>query len=43
MEDTNKLNIKWPDTVSKATDNIDMYIKIITKLLDDGFALNVIV
>ena len=38
MEDTNKLNIKWPDTVSKATDNIDMYIKIITKLLDDGFA-----
>lgn len=38
MEDTNKLNIKWPDTVSKATDNIDMYIKIITKLLEDGFA-----
>ena len=38
MEDTNKLNIKWPDTVSKATDNIDMYIKIITKLLEEGFA-----
>ena len=37
-EDCKKLNIKWPDTVSKATDNIDMYIKIITKLLDDGYA-----
>ena len=36
MEDTDKLNIKWPDTVSKATDNIDEYIKIITKLLDEG-------
>lgn len=38
MEDADKLNIKWPDTVSKATDNIDEYIKIITKLLDDGYA-----
>ena len=38
MEDSSKLNIKWPDTVSKATDNIDMYIKIILKLLDVGFA-----
>lgn len=38
MDDASKLNIKWPDTVSKATDNIDMYIKIITKLLEDGFA-----
>ena len=38
MEDASKLNIKWPDIVSKATDNIDMYIKIITKLLDDGYA-----
>ena len=37
-EDCKKLNIKWPDTVSKATDNIDMYIKIITKLLDDNYA-----
>ena len=37
-EDCKKLNIKWPDTVSKATDNIDIYIKIITKLLDDGYA-----
>jgi len=38
MDDASKLNIKWPDTVSKATDNIDMYIKIITKLLEDGYA-----
>ena len=38
MNDAKKLNIKWPDTVSKATDNIDMYIKIIVKLLDDGYA-----
>ena len=38
MDDASKLNIKWPNTVSKATDNIDMYIKIITKLLDEGFA-----
>lgn len=38
MDDCAKLNIKWPDTVSKATDNIDEYIKIITKLLDDEYA-----
>lgn len=38
MEDTKKLNIKWPDTVSKATDNIDMYIQIIKKLIQDGYA-----
>ncbi len=36
--DTSKLNIKWPDTVSKATDNIDMYIQIIKKLIQDGYA-----
>ncbi len=38
MNDTRKLNIKWPSIVSPATDNIDMYIKIITDLLDKGFA-----
>ena len=38
QSDTAKLNIKWPEIVSKATDNIDMYIKIITKLLDEGIA-----
>ena len=36
--DCDKLNIRWPDIVSKATDNIDEYIKIISKLLDEGFA-----
>lgn len=37
-KDCSKLNIKWPEIVSKATDNIDFYIKIITKLLDDNKA-----
>ncbi len=36
--DLAKLNIKWPEIVSKATDNIPMYIKMITKLLEDGYA-----
>ena len=36
--DCSNLNIKWPEIVSPATDNIDEYIKIITKLLDDNFA-----
>ena len=38
FEDCSKLNIRKPDVVSNATDNIDMYIKMITKLLDDGYA-----
>lgn len=37
-KDCSALNIKWPEIVSPATENIDEYIKIITKLLDDGFA-----
>ena len=37
-KDCSKLNIRWPDTVSNATDNIDMYIKMITKLIDTGYA-----
>ena len=37
-DDCKKLNIKWPEIVSPATDNIDEYIKIISKLLDDRFA-----
>ncbi len=36
--DCDKLNIKWPEMVSPATDNIDEYIKIIQKLLDTGYA-----
>lgn len=37
-KDTEDLNIKWPEIVSNAADNIDEYIKIITKLLDNGYA-----
>ncbi|MBP3765948.1 MAG: cysteine--tRNA ligase [Bacilli bacterium] len=37
-QDFEKLNNKWPKIVSKATDNIDEYIKIITNLLDNGYA-----
>ncbi len=37
-KDCKRLNIRKPDVVSKATDNIDVYIKIIEKLLKDGFA-----
>lgn len=38
FDDCCKLNIRKPDIVSNATDNIDMYIKIITKLLETGYA-----
>ena len=37
-KDCEKLNIRWPDIVSNATDNIEMYIKMISKLLDLGYA-----
>lgn len=37
-KDCSDLNIKWPEIVSPATENIDEYIKIITKLLNDDFA-----
>lgn len=37
-EDCAKLNIKWPETVVPATTQIDEYIKIITKLLETGYA-----
>ena len=37
-KDTEKLNIKWPSIVSPATENIDSYIKMIEKLLDEGYA-----
>ena len=37
-KDTESLNIKWPEIVSRATDNIPEYIKIIKKLLEDGYA-----
>ena len=38
QKDCSKLNISWPNIVSKATDNIDEYIKITQKLLDEGYA-----
>ena len=37
-EDCKKLNVRWPDMVYKATDNVEEYIKIIEKLLHDGYA-----
>ncbi|MDD3341456.1 MAG: cysteine--tRNA ligase [Bacilli bacterium] len=36
--DTHKLNIKKPPVIEKASSHIDMYIKMIEKLLEDGFA-----
>ena len=38
FSDTEKLNIKYPDTVQPATGLIDDYINIITRLLDKGYA-----
>ena len=38
FDDCRKLNIKRPDTVQPATGMIPDYIKIISKLLNDGFA-----
>ncbi len=38
FSDTDKLNIKRPEIISKASDNINMYIKIIDKLLETGYA-----
>ena len=37
-ENCDLVNIKWPETVVPATQEIDMYIKMITKLLEDGYA-----
>ena len=36
--DCEKLNVRWPDIVSPATDNIDEYIKIIKDLLEKEYA-----
>lgn len=38
FKDFEELNIKKPEIISPATDNIEEYIKIIEKLLDDGYA-----
>ena len=39
FKDFDMLNCRRPDVVSPATDNIDEYIKIITKLLNDGYSI----
>ncbi len=38
FQDLEKLNIKKPKIVEKATDHIKMYIKMIEKLIKDGYA-----
>lgn len=38
FSDCDSLNIKKPEIISPATDNVDEYIKIIEKLLNNGFA-----
>ena len=38
FNDFNLVNCKMPEIVSPATDNIDMYIIMITKLIEDGYA-----
>lgn len=38
LSDINKLNIKRPATLERASDHIDMYIKMIQKMLDDEYA-----
>ena len=38
FDDCDKLNIKRPEIISPATSNIDEYIKIIEKLMDEGYA-----
>ncbi len=37
-DDCDKLNVNWPEIVIPATSEIDEYIKIIQKLMDNGFA-----
>ena len=38
FSDCEKLNIKRPDVVSPATENIDEYIRIISRLMETGYA-----
>lgn len=38
FDDCEKLNIKKPNTISKASDNVEEYIKIIKVLIDKGIA-----
>ena len=38
FNDCDKLNIRRPNIVEKASDHIDLYIKIVEKLLNEGYA-----
>ncbi len=38
FKDLEKLNLKKPEIIAKATENIDIYIKMIEKLLENGYA-----
>ncbi len=38
FDDADKLNIKRPNIVERATDHIEEYIKMINKLLEEGYA-----
>ena len=38
FNDFKLVNCKMPEIISPATENIDMYIKMITKLIEDGYA-----
>ena len=38
FKDVDKLNIKKPNIIEPASRNIDIYIDMITKMLDDGYA-----
>ena len=38
FKDMEALNIKKPDIIEKASDNIDVYIEMIEKMINDGYA-----
>ena len=38
LDDMKKLNIKVPDIIEKASDNIDIYIQMIEKMIEDDYA-----
>ena len=38
LDDMRKLNIKVPEIIEKASDNIDIYIKMISKMIDKDYA-----
>ena len=38
LDDMRKLNIKVPKIIEKASDNIDIYIKMISKMIDEDYA-----